>query len=185
MVAAEMFTEGTPCAVKLANSSFRRALTTANASTECPVLLVDSGESAYVRTENMRQLLLDFAELPPLAVQCQLEGAHRDILYGSIINQFHCKCKPKQRFKLSIVGQLEDRLVVHLFDSEMNDLFDLYFGPLLRKNEMAKKQRELAIASGLCKKEKKRTSDSDDDDDDDEEFLFDDEDEELITYTNS
>ncbi|CDW58935.1 BP28CT and TUDOR domain containing protein [Trichuris trichiura] len=165
-IVAEMFRKGMPCAVKVSNSKFRRAVTTGNASDECAVLLVDSGESTYVKTQDIRQLLRHFAELPPLAVQCQLEGAHRDMLYGSIINQFYARCKPMKRFKISIVGQLEDRLVVHLFDMEMNNLFDFYFGPLLRKNEMAKKQRDLAVARGQCKSDRSKNSDSVDEDED-------------------
>ncbi|KFD53217.1 hypothetical protein M513_05927 [Trichuris suis] len=45
---------------------------------ECAVLLVDSGERAYVTTEDMRGHLRGFATLPPLVVmQCPLLLRHR------------------------------------------------------------------------------------------------------------
>uniref|UniRef100_A0A5S6QQW9 Tudor domain-containing protein n=1 Tax=Trichuris muris TaxID=70415 RepID=A0A5S6QQW9_TRIMR len=176
---AATFKVGKPCCVKVKDFKYRRGIVLMSASTaegECHVCLVDSGENMFVKIENLRELWEGFAQLPPLAVQCQMVGVHRDMLYRDILEKFEKQCKKKQLFKLSVVGYSEGKLLVRLFDHEMNDLFDVHFGELLRKIEMANKQRAEAMAKGLCRAQKQRSVSSDSDLFDEEDFLhFDDE----------
>uniref|UniRef100_A0A5S6Q242 Tudor domain-containing protein n=1 Tax=Trichuris muris TaxID=70415 RepID=A0A5S6Q242_TRIMR len=171
---AETFKVGKPCCVKVKDFKYRRGIVLMSARTaegECHVCLVDSGENMFVKMENLRELWEGFAQLPPLAVQCEMVGVHRDMLYRDILEKFEKQCKKKRLFKLSIVGYSEGKLLVRLFDHEMNDLFDVHFGELLRKIEMADKQRAEAMAKGLCRAQKQRSVSSDSDLFDEEEFL--------------
>ncbi|KFD65994.1 hypothetical protein M514_03172 [Trichuris suis] len=135
---------GAPCCVR-AYKNWHRAEVLWPCETDggdFHVRFVDSGEMKYVPKEDVRLLATDFASLPPLAVECEMLGINRHCLTCSILNNFTRRCRRRSTFKLSFVAEFENKLFVRLFDRDMNDLFFVYFGEVIKRAEQAERQRE-------------------------------------------